>query len=95
MNLNVLRREIDRIDLNLLRLLNRRADVARKIGRLKKRHGLPVQDRKREQAVLARMLQRNGGPLPQESVRGIFREVLRQNRRLQGQAGAMTPRKDC
>ena len=87
MSLNNLRREIDRIDLRLLRLLNRRADVARRIGRLKKRHGLPVQDRKREQAVLARMLQRNGGPLPQESVRGIFREVLRQNRRLQAGAG--------
>ena len=86
MSLSGLRREIDRIDLRLLRLLNRRADLARRIGRLKKRHGLPVQDRKREQAVLARMLQRNGGPLPQESVRGIFREVLRQNRRLQ--AGA-------
>lgn len=88
MNLSALRREIDRIDLRLLRLLNRRADVARKIGRLKKRDGLPVQDCKREQAVLARMLRRNGGPLPQESVRGIFREVLRQNRRLQGRAGA-------
>ena len=86
MSLSALRREIDRIDLRLLRLLNRRADLARRIGRLKKRHGLPVQDRKREQAVLARMLQRNGGPLPQESVRGIFREILRQNRRLQ--AGA-------
>ena len=86
MNLSALRREIDRIDLRLLRLLNRRGALARQIGRLKRRHGLPVQDRKREQVVLARMLQRNGGPLPRESVRGIFREILRQNRRLQ--AGA-------
>ena len=86
MNLSGLRREIDRIDLRLLRLLNRRAALARRIGGLKRRHGLPVQDRRRERAVLARILQKNGGPLPQESVRGIFREILRQNRRLQ--AGA-------
>lgn len=87
MSLTDLRREIDRIDLRLLALLNHRAALARRIGGLKRKHGLPVQDRKREQAVLARMLQRSRGPLPQESVRGIFREVLRQNRRLQAQAG--------
>lgn len=87
MNLNALRREIDRIDLGVLRLLNRRAALARRIGQLKRKQGLPVQDRRREQTVLARMLRGNGGPLPAGAVRGIFREILRQNRRLQAGPG--------
>ena len=86
MDLNSLRRQIDRIDSGLLGLLNRRAELARRIGAVKKRQGLPIFDGKRERAVLERLLHSNGGPLPQGAVRRIFQEILRNNRRLQ--AGA-------
>ncbi len=86
MSLDKLRRQIDLIDGRLLGLLNRRAELARRIGAVKKKHGLPVFDGKRERAVLGRLLDRNAGPLPQEAVRRIFQEILRHNRRLQ--AGA-------
>lgn len=81
--LSRLRRQIDRIDRDLLRLLNRRAAAALKIGRLKRRQGLPVYDGRREQEVLLRLTSRNAGPLPAASVRAIFREILRRNRGLQ------------
>ena len=84
MTLDALRARIDRIDEKLLRLLNRRASMALQIGRLKKKHGLPVFDEKRERAVIARLVRGNGGPLPAASVKGIFREILRRNRGLQG-----------
>ena len=84
MTLDPLRRQIDRIDLQLLRLLNRRASAALRIGRIKKKQGLPVYDGKREQAVLGRMVRSNAGPLPASSVKSIFREILRRNRGLQG-----------
>ncbi len=86
MSLDKLRRQIDRIDSRLLALLNRRAELARRIGAVKKKHGLPIFDGKRERAVLERLLHSNGGPLPQGAGRSIFQETLRHNPRLQ--AGA-------
>ena len=86
MSLDKLRRQIDRIDSRLLGLLNRRAELARRIGAVKKKHGLPIFDGKRERAVLERLLDSNAGPLPQGAVRRIFQEILSHNRRLQ--AGA-------
>ena len=84
MTLDQLRLRIDRIDKKLLRLLNQRASAALQIGRVKKQHGLPVFDEKRERAVLGRLVRGNGGPLPASSVKAIFREILRRNRGLQG-----------
>ena len=84
MTLDALRARIDRIDEKLLRLLEQRAETVLKIGRIKKKHGLPVYDSKREREVLRRLAGKNGGPLPVASVKAIFREILRRNRGLQG-----------
>jgi len=84
MMLDDLRRQIDRIDLQLLRLLNRRASAALRIGRIKRKQRLPVYDGLREQQVLLRLARRNAGPLPAASVKAIFKEILRRNRGLQG-----------
>ena len=84
MTLDGLRKQIDRIDLQLLRLLNRRAASALQIGRIKKKQRLPVYDGRREQQVLLRLTRRNAGPLPAGSVKAIFKEILRRNRGLQG-----------
>ena len=83
MRLDLYRREIDRIDLQLMRLLNRRAQLVLRIGDLKRKQGLPIFDGRRELAVLQRAIQSNVGPLSPQSVRGIFREILRRSRRLQ------------
>lgn len=83
MTLDQLRRQIDRIDLELLKLLNRRVAAAVRIGRFKKRLGLPVYDGHREGRLLRRLIRSNPGPLADVSVRGIFRQILRSSRRLQ------------
>lgn len=83
MTLDQLRRQIDQIDLQLLRLLNRRASAARRIGRFKRRLGLPVYDGRREEELLRRLARRNPGPLSGASVRGLFRQILRRSRELQ------------
>lgn len=77
------REEIDRIDAELLRLLNRRAAVALEIGRLKREQGEPIHVPEREEAVLNRLAGLNGGPLPERAVRAIFRGVIEQVRRLE------------
>ncbi len=82
--LSRLRRRIDRIDLELGRLLNRRAARVLQVGEVKKKRGLPVFDGKRESAVLNRLMRSNVGPLSKKSIREIFSEILRHNRKLQG-----------
>ncbi|HEY6293627.1 MAG TPA: chorismate mutase [Terriglobia bacterium] len=74
--------EIDRLDNELLRLLNHRARVACELGVVKIASGLPAYDRRRERQVLSRIRGRNQGPLSQESVNKIFRRVILETRRI-------------
>ncbi len=83
MTLSQLRRQIDKIDSQILRLLNRRATLVVGIGKIKKKHKLPVYDGRREEAVLRRLTQTTPGPLPPTATRKIFREILRNSRNLQ------------
>lgn len=54
--LDALRSEIDRIDLELVRLLSKREDVAREIGLTKRKDGLKVRDPERERKVVQKMV---------------------------------------
>jgi|SRR5919107_937543 chorismate mutase len=82
------REEIDRIDGELLRLLNRRARLALEVGELKARAGLPVKDEGREREVLHRSSAANAGPLADGSVARIFRRIIRESRRVEEHAQA-------
>ena len=93
MSLRRLRTQIDRVDRQLLRLLNRRAQLALRVGRIKRQRGLPVFDGRREQAVLRRLVKANRGPLSAASIRMIFAEILRQSRRLEAAAVARPRRR--
>lgn len=68
------RNAIDEIDGQVLELLNRRAGHARAIGELK---GTGVVYRpEREAQVLRRIKELNRGPLPDEAVARLFREIM-------------------
>ncbi len=82
MSLPSLRKQIDRIDRRVLRLLNDRATVALRIGRLKKMRKLPVFDGRREQVVLRQLARANRGPLPTRAIRTIFSAILQASRTL-------------
>jgi len=86
MSVETLRRQIDRIDANILRLLNRRAALGLRVGMLKKRQGRHLFDPRRERTVLHQVTRANHGPLPPRAVRTIYREILRQIRRLERSA---------
>jgi chorismate mutase-like protein len=79
--LKAVRKQIDRLDEQLLKLVNRRAKLALKIGRIKKRRKWPVFDPKREGFVLKHVQQANGGPLSAAAIRTIFQTILSQCRR--------------
>jgi chorismate mutase/prephenate dehydratase len=78
-----LRTEIDRIDKELVALLNRRAEMSLQIGAVKQKQGLEVWSPAREDEVLARALAVSRGPMPAETLRLIFRELLSSSRSLQ------------
>jgi chorismate mutase / prephenate dehydratase len=78
------RGRIDDIDRQLLGLLNQRAALALEVGQAKRETGAPVFVPEREHAILERLLRLNGGPLPAEAVRAIWREIFSATRGLEG-----------
>ena len=84
-SLAALRSEIDRIDKELVDLLNERSNVAVQIGQIKQDQGLDIWSSSREDEVLARVLEASRGPLPHQTLRLIFRELMSSSRSLQRQ----------
>ncbi len=76
MNLDTIRARIDGLDEELVRLLNERIRAAMEIGRLKQENGGEIYVPAREKAVLDRVVGLNMGPLKNESIRAIYREIM-------------------
>lgn len=70
------RQEIDRIDQEILRLLNQRAKCALEIGRIKRSKGKPICDPEREEELLASLMRKNTGPFPKAVVEQLFRKII-------------------
>jgi chorismate mutase/prephenate dehydratase len=69
-----LRNEIDRLDEEILARLAERARCAQRVGEIKR--GNMFYRPEREAQVLRRLADLNPGPLPDEAVKTIFREVM-------------------
>ena len=74
--LELLRSQIDELDREIVKLLNRRARVGLDAGRAKARGGLPVEDADREREVLVRVTMANDGPLPQDALLALYRQLI-------------------
>lgn len=75
--LDVLRKKIDQIDSNILKLLNQRAKVALDVGQEKSKAGIDnFHVPHREQAIFNRLKMTNQGPLSNKAVFSVFREIL-------------------
>ena len=81
--LGALRERIDALDRELLGLLNRRMQVAVEVGELKKSERSPVFRPEREAQVIAGLKAINPGPLKDESVAPIWREIMSASRALE------------
>jgi chorismate mutase len=81
--LDALRRRIDAIDEQLVRLLSARAACALEIGRVKKEAGMDVYQPAREAEVLTHVQHVNPGPLDDGAVRRLFERVIDEARRLE------------
>jgi len=73
---NAVRKEIQRLDRELGRLLSERAKAAQKLAKIRQSNGGPLYDLGEEQEALADLLSQNKGPLGEAALRSIYREVL-------------------
>jgi chorismate mutase/prephenate dehydratase len=79
-----LRKELERLDRDLLKLISDRARTAQKLGALTLGDGSAASSYQaaEEQEILRRAIEANKGPLPEEAIRHIFREILGASRNL-------------
>ncbi len=75
-SLDEIRTLIDRMDDQIVRLLNERARLIVEVGLVKRGTGVPIYAPHREQAVLQRVLAANAGPLPARTVEAVYREIM-------------------
>ena len=84
MTLDDLRRDIDRVDEVLVRLLNERARCVCEIGRLKKEQGVEIYQPDREKDVLKHVRDvACEGPLGPEAIGRLFERIIDEARRLE------------
>ncbi|MEW6734328.1 MAG: chorismate mutase [Acidobacteriota bacterium] len=83
MDIEYWRDEIDKLDEQLIKLLNRRSQCAIEIGRIKRTEGLPVYSPAREQQVIENVIRLNCGPLGNDAVRRLFERIIDESRRVE------------
>ncbi|MEW6674236.1 MAG: prephenate dehydratase [Thermodesulfobacteriota bacterium] len=78
-----LRRDIDKIDEQILDLINQRLLLAREIGKIKAKNGELMVDGARESTLIKRLLSLNNGPLSRHALQHVFTEVIAAAREIQ------------
>ncbi|HEY0866865.1 MAG TPA: prephenate dehydratase [Fimbriimonas sp.] len=74
--LDAIRVDIDQVDDQLIQILNRRVELAQEVGRVKGRDGRPFFTPERERAIYEKLQRTNPGPLRQQQLEAIFREII-------------------
>ena len=74
--LQPIREGIDRLDRELVRILNERLTLACEIGRLKRDAGGQIYVPEREDAVLRKVAALNEGPIKNQALQAIYREIM-------------------
>ena len=70
------RKEIDDIDNEILRLLNKRAETVIEIAHIKRNERAKFYSPEREREILERLTSINKGPFPNDTLKVIYREIL-------------------
>src|SRR5206468_3984148 len=76
MNIPEHRKAIDRLDAKIVKLLNERTQHVLEIGAIKLKAGEEIYAPHRELAVLQRVCRLNQGPITNEAIRAIYREIM-------------------
>jgi chorismate mutase/prephenate dehydratase len=79
-----LRRQIDGVDSTLIKLLNKRAEISQKIGAVKREKEIDIYAPDRESQVYQSVIEKNSGPLADDTIRAIYREIMSGTLALEG-----------
>ena len=82
--METLRAGIDSVDEEIVRLLDRRAWLARRIGEIKHQNGLAAYAPARERVVLDRVADLGEGEFPRRGLQAVFREIISSSISLEG-----------
>jgi len=81
--LDGLRKQIDRVDLDILRLYIERSQIVAQIGDIKKTMTMPIYEPRREDEVFRNVLSADRGELSEGAVRRLFERIIDEMRTLQ------------
>jgi len=85
MSIDKLRKQIDEIDEEILTLIAKRMQKAKKIGEIKRTKGLKIKDNEREREVIEKWKRKAKElNLSKEFVERIVKEIIRESRDVQG-----------
>jgi chorismate mutase len=77
------RKQIDELDVRLVELINRRAQAAQEIGKLKRNTGMPIYEPNRERIIFENVCKANRGPLPDSELRHVYERIIDVMRNIQ------------
>ena len=83
LDLDELRRGIDAVDQQILKLLHERVRLVMAVGEYKRERGIPVYDPNRERALLDRLCKAAEPPLDADTIRRIFERLVDESRRIE------------
>ncbi len=82
-NVEKLRKQLDEVNLQLLELINKRAELVQEIGQVKKQQGVNRFDPVRERDMLDLIAEKNTGPFETSTLQHIFKEIFKASLELQ------------
>ncbi len=78
-----LRQQMDKVNLEILELINKRASINQEIGDLKTKQSIKRFDPVREREMLDKIKNNNSGPFQDSTLEHIFKEIFKASLELQ------------
>lgn len=83
MSIEKIRKDIDKIDTEIVELLNKRVESALKIGQIKKKADVSSYVPSREKEIIEKLVKKNKGKLPKKALSKIYKEIISAIRNLE------------
>jgi 3-deoxy-7-phosphoheptulonate synthase/chorismate mutase len=82
-NIQGLRAQLDEVDVEIVRTLNKRALLVQELAAVKGEAEVALYDPKREEEILQRVAEENAGPIYDTTMREIFETIMHRIRDLE------------
>lgn len=82
--LNSLRKKINKIDNNLLKLISKRFEICKKIGKFKNKNNIKIYDKKREKLIFKNLKEKSKKyKLNEKCIEKVFKIIIKNSREIQ------------